>query len=177
MTAGHCVFNKCLRSWNQSIDVIPGMDEHMRPYGSAASSDFRSVSQWTKRFLVTHDYGCIVLPEEEPLGIKTGWWGFASLSTRALRRLLVNNSGYPHDKPFGTQWFNGGRITRVSPHRLYYMLDTMGGHSGSPIWRSKDGVRHAVGIHAYGGCPNKSVRIDKNVFARMKKWKAEGQST
>ena len=31
---------------------------------------------------------------------------------------------------------------------------------------------HAVGIHAHGGCPNRSVRIHKAVFDNMRTWNA-----
>ncbi len=81
--------------------------------------------------------------------------------------MLVNNSGYPGDKPTGTQWYNAGRITRVTARRLHYMLDTAGGQSGSPTWRSRRGVRHAIGVHAYGSCPYKSTRITRTVYDNM----------
>lgn len=174
MTAGHCVYSHSGGGWARQIEVIPGMNSSLRPFGSAVGTQFRSVKGWTQRQRSTHDYGCIILPQSSPLGRQTGWFGFASLSRRSLRNLLVNNSGYAGDKAFGTQWFNAGRITRISARRLYYMLDTFGGHSGSPTWRYKNGKRHAVGVHAYGGCPNKSTRINSAVYKNMKSWKAMG---
>lgn len=174
MTAGHCVYSHTGGGWAKSIEVIPGMNGRFRPFGSADGTSFRSVKGWTKRRKSTHDYGCIILPKSAPLGAKTGWWGFANLSSRSLKKLLANNSGYAGDKPFGTQWYNAGRITRVTSRRLYYMLDTAGGHSGSPTWRYSKGKRHAIGIHAYGGCPNKSTRISSSVFKNMKSWKRMG---
>lgn len=172
MTAGHCVYSHSAGGWARQIEVIPGMNASSRPFGSATSSNLRSVGGWTRSAKVTHDYGCIIL--DNKLGRRTGWFGFANLSDASLRNLLLNNSGYPGDKQFGTQWYNAGRVTRVTDRRLYYMLDTAGGQSGSPTWRFKDGKRHAVGIHAYGGCPNKSTRISKPVFDNMKKWKTLG---
>lgn len=175
MTAGHCVYSHSgQKGWAQSIEVIPGMNGRLRPFGSAVGTSFRSVKGWTNSRKPSHDYGCIILPKNAPLGRRTGWWGFANLRDRSLRNLLANNSGYPGDKPFGTQWYNAGRITRVTSRRLYYMLDTAGGQSGSPTWRYSKGKRHAIGIHAYGGCPNKSTRISKPVFKNMKKWKQLG---
>ena len=85
--------------------------------------------------------------------------------------MLINNAGYAGDKPFGTLWFNAGRITRVTSRRLYYMIETYGGHSGSPVWRFHNNQRHAGGIHAYGGCPNKAARITREVFNNMMNWK------
>lgn len=174
MTAGHCVYSHSAGGWAKSIEVIPGMNGAYRPFGSAVGTSFRSVKGWTKGKKPTHDYGCIVLPKSKALGKKTGWFGFACLSAKSLKNLLINNSGYAGDKSFGTQWYNAGRITGVTSRRLYYMLDTFGGHSGSPTWRYRKGKRHAVGVHAYGGCPNKSTRINKPVFKNMKSWKKLG---
>ncbi len=177
MTAGHCVYSHAGGGWAKSIEVIPGMNDRLRPFGSATSESFRSVKGWvqgSREERPLYDYGCVILPKDKPLGTKTGWFGFANLSDANLRDLLANNSGYPGDKPFGTQWFNAGRISRVEKHRFQYMIDTAGGQSGSPTWRFSKGKRHVIGIHAYGGCPNKSTRITKSVYANMQSWKQQG---
>ncbi|MCZ6662018.1 MAG: serine protease [Actinobacteria bacterium] len=171
MTAGHCVYSHSAGGWARQIEVIPGMDASLQPFGSQKSSSFRSVQGWTVNQKSDYDYGAIVLPNNT-MGNRVGWFGFAALTDASLRNLLVNNAGYAGDKPFGTLWYNAGRITKVTSRRLFYMIDTYGGHSGSPVWRYKDGHRHAVGVHAYGGCPNKSTRITKKVFNNMKTWKA-----
>ena len=173
MTAGHCVYSHSAGGWARSIEVIPGMDATLRPYGSQTGTSFRSVRAWTRDRSANQDYGAIILPNNS-LGNRVGWFGFAALSDASLRNLLVNNCGYPGDKPFGTQWYNAGRVTRVTDERIFYMLDTAGGQSGSPTWRYRNGTRHAVGVHAYGGCPNKSTRITRAVFDNMRAWKALG---
>ena len=173
MTAGHCVYSHSAGGWARSIEVIPGMDGSSRPYGSLVGTSFRSVEGWIRDRSPDYDYGAIILPNNS-LGNRVGWFGFTALSDRSLNELLINNSGYPADKPTGTQWFNSGRITRVTDRRLFYMLDTYGGQSGSITWRLREGKRHAVGIHAYGGCPNKSTRINREVFDNMKMWKNLG---
>ena len=173
MTAGHCVYSHGAGGWAQRIEVVPGMDSSRRPYGSLVGTSFRSVRGWTRERNPDYDYGAIILPNNS-LGNRVGWFGFAVLSDSSLRELLVNNSGYPGDKPVGTQWYNAGRVTRTTSRRLFYMLDTAGGQSGSPTWRLRDNKRHAVGIHAYGGCPNKSTRITREVFDNMKTWKNLG---
>lgn len=173
MTAGHCVYSHSAGGWAKRIEVIPGMNSSSRPYGSLGGTSFRSVRGWTNSRKPGYDYGAIILPNNS-LGNRVGWFGFAALSSSSLRNLLVNNSGYPADKPFGTQWYNSGRITKVTTRRLQYMIDTFGGQSGSIVYRLRNGKRHAVGIHAYGGCPNKSTRITKRVFDNMKAWKNLG---
>ncbi len=170
MTAGHCVFSHSAGGWARSIEVIPGMDAASRPYGSQLGTSFRSVTGWTTDANVEYDYGAIILPNGN-LGNTVGWFGFAALGDSELQNLFVNTSGYPGDKPFGTQWFNGGNITQVAARRLFYMHDTFGGQSGSCVWRFQSGLRHAVGIHAYGGCPNKAVRIVTQVYNNMLAWR------
>ncbi len=176
VTAGHCVHSRNHGGWVQSIEVIPGMDGTLRPYGSATSSRFHSVRGWTQGAAPDDDMGCIILPPDQRLGERTGWFGFAALPDAELARLVLNNSGYAGDKAFGTQWYNAGRVTTVEQKRIAYMLDTFGGQSGSPTWRydAATGRRHAVGIHAYGGCPNRSTRITPRVFRIMQSWKAAG---
>lgn len=177
MTAGHCVYSRGNGGWAKSIEVVPGMNGSSRPYGSLVSRSFRSVKGWTNSGKSTHDYGAIILPNCRFKNL--GYFGFASLSANRLKNLLVNNAGYAGDKPFGTLWFNAGRIKNVTSRRLYYMLDTYGGHSGSAVWwltkRNGRYQRYSVGVHGYGGCPNKAVRIVKPVFDNMSKWKHEGR--
>ena len=169
MTAGHCVYSSANGGWARQIEVIPGMNGASRPYGSMIGTSFRSVVGWTQNGDPNYDYGCIILPS--PLGNQVGYFGFAALTDSSLNGLLANNAGYPGDKPFGTQWFNAGRVTNVTARKFYYMLDTYGGQSGSPTWRLQSGQRHAVGIHAYGGCPNSSTRITTPVFNNMLTWR------
>ncbi len=173
MTAGHCVYSHRAGGWAKKIEVIPGMDASSRPFGSQIATSFRSVVGWTKSAKRNYDYGAIVLPNNT-LGNRVGYFGFAALSSSSLKNLVVNNAGYAGDKPFGTLWYNAGRITRVTSRRLYYMIDTYGGHSGSPVWRLRKGQRHVVGVHAYGGCPNGATRIVKPVFDNMLKWRKLG---
>lgn len=170
MTAGHCVYSRGNGGWAREIEVIPGMRGVTRPYGSMVGTSFRSVIGWTRDSDPNYDYGCIILPSPT-LGNQLGYFGFAALTDASLQNLLVNNSGYPGDKAFGTQWFNAGRITNVTSRKIYYMLDTYGGQSGSPTWRYQSSQRHAVGIHAYGGCPNSSTRITTAVFNTMMAWR------
>lgn len=173
MTAGHCLYSKSAGGWAKKIEVIPGMDSASRPFGSQVGTSFRSVKGWTDSADPNYDYGAIILPNND-LGNKVGYFGFANLSDSELKNLTVNNSGYPGDKPIGTQWFNAGAITQVTNRKIYYMVDTYGGQSGSPVWRFLNGQRHGVGIHAYGGCPNSATRIVKEVFDNMLAWRKLG---
>jgi V8-like Glu-specific endopeptidase len=174
MTAGHCVFSHAAGGWAKSVEVIPGKNGAAQPFGSVTvgTSRLRAPTGWTggKSGNPDFDYGGIILPDSS-LGNRVGWFGFANLSDGELNGLLVNTAGYPGDKPFGTQWFMADKVTSVTSRRIFYMIDTFGGQSGSAVWRLKDGQRHAVGIHAYGGCPNGATRINSDVFAQMLAWR------
>lgn len=176
MTAGHVVFSNRSQGWAKSIQVIPGMNERHRPFGTASSSSFRSVRGWTEKGRPEFDYGCIILPKSQPLGATVGYFGFAALGKDQLKDLLVNNAGYPADKGVGTQWYTAGRVTQVRKNRLEYMIDTFGGNSGSPVWKysRQENSRQVVGIHNYGGCENKASRITPETHDIMKRWKFEG---
>src|SRR5215211_788333 len=137
MTAGHCVYMRGAGGWARRIEIIPGMNGASRPFGSQIGTSFRSVVGWVSDGDPNYDYGAIILPDNT-LGDRVGYFGFASLTDASLQNLLVNNSGYAGDKPFGTQWFNAGRITSVTARKFYYMIDTYGGHSGSSVWRFQD---------------------------------------
>jgi V8-like Glu-specific endopeptidase len=175
ITAGHVVFIHSRGGWARSIEVIPGRNAASKPYGSALATSFRSVTGWTQSKDTSYDYGAIVLPSGSPLGNQTGWFGFANLTSSSLQGLTVNLSGYPGDKPAGTQWWHARSISGVQSRRLVYNIDTAGGQSGSPVWRLQNGQRHAVGIHTNGASTgNSATRITSPVFDNIKKWKAEG---
>ncbi|HEX2028461.1 MAG TPA: serine protease [Nitriliruptorales bacterium] len=175
ITAGHVVYIHSRGGWVRSIEVIPGRDGDSRPFGACTATSFRSVKGWTNKKKRSHDYGAVILPSDCRLGSEVGFFGFANLSQFSLLGLNVNLSGYPGDKPAGTQWWHARRVKWVTSRTLVYNIDTAGGQSGSPVWRLTDGKRHAVGIHTNGSSAgNSATRIAAPVFDNIKKWKAEG---
>jgi len=176
ITAGHCVFIKNSGvpgrdGWVRSIRVMPGRNGSTLPYGSATSTAFRSVTGWTSSGNHNYDYGAIILPTN--LGSTVGWFGFGVYSDSQLVGSTVNISGYPGDKPAGTQWYHSNRVTAVTATKVYYVIDTMGGQSGSAVYQIRDGGRYAVAVHAYGGATaNHGTRINREVFDNLSTWKA-----
>lgn len=176
ITAGHCVFIKNSGvagrdGWVRSITVIPGRNGATQPYGSVVSTDFRTVAAWANSANHEYDYGAILLPT--PLGNQTGWLGFGAYSDATLLASTANISGYPGDKPAGTQWYHARRVTSVGPRKVYYDVDTVGGQSGSAVYRIANGARHAVAIHAYGGATsNSGTRITGEVHNNLMAWRA-----
>lgn len=176
MTAGHVVYIKNSGvpgrdGWVRKIQVMPGRNENSLPYGSVTSSNFHSVTGWTDSGDENYDYGAIILPTE--LGNTVGWFGFGVYSDADLLASIGNISGYPGDKPAGTQWYDSRKIASVNSRKVYYDIDTAGGQSGSAVYRIINGARYAVAIHAYGGsATNSGTRIITAVYNNMVAWKA-----
>lgn len=177
-TAGHVVFinNSGVPGrdgWVQSIRVIPGRNGAQQPFGSVVASGgaFRSVTGWTLNGDQNFDYGAIVLATD--LGHQTGWLGFGVYNDATLRAATANVAGYPADKPAGTQWYHASRVSAVNEQKVFYETDTVGGQSGSAVYRLVDGDRQAFAIHAYGGSTvNSGTRINTSVFNNLLAWRA-----
>jgi glutamyl endopeptidase len=176
MTAGHCVFIKNSGvpgrdGWVKKITVMPGRNGSVLPYGSVISMNFRSVVGWTTSGDQNYDYGAILIPTE--LGNTTGWLGFGVWSDAELVASTGNISGYPGDKPSGTQWYHARKIVSVNSRKVFYDIDTAGGQSGSAVYRIINGARYGIAIHAYGGATtNSGTRIVTPVRSNMLAWKA-----
>jgi len=174
VTAGHCVFIKNSGipgrdGWVKSIDVMPGRNAATLPYGTVKSTSFRSVTGWTERGDQNFDYGAIRIPTD--LGSRTGWFGFGVYGEADLRGTVANISGYPGDKPTGTQWYDNHGVAAVDERKVYYDIDTMGGQSGAAVYRIKDGKRTAIAVHAYGGgVTNSGTRITRPVYDNLVAW-------
>lgn len=176
ITAGHCVFitNSGVPNrdgWVRSITVIPGRNASQQPFGSAVSTNFRTVTGWANGGNQEYDYGAIILSTD--LGATTGWLGIGAYSDATLLASTANISGYPGDKPAGTQWYHARRVTSVGPRKVFYDVDTAGGQSGSAVYRIANGQRTAIAVHAYGGgSANSGTRITSAEYDNLVAWKA-----
>jgi glutamyl endopeptidase len=176
VTAGHVVFIKGSGvegrdGWVKSISVMPGRNGTQLPYGAVTSKTFHSVTGWTEDGEENYDYGAIVIPT--PLGDRVGVFGFGVYSDSVLRGSVANIAGYPGDKPNGTLWYDHQQIASVSSRKVHYDIDTMGGQSGSAVYRIVNGNRFAVAVHAYGGsATNSGTRITTPVYNNLLNWKS-----
>jgi glutamyl endopeptidase len=175
LTAGHCVYMHNQGGWAQQIEVIPGRHGGERPFQSCVATDFRSVQGWTENRDREYDYAAILLPENCRYGDQLGWFGYTVKGDDELENLMVNLSGYPGDKPPGTQWFHKRTLTDMDTRVLTYDIDTAGGQSGAPVWfKTDDGSRYGVGIHTNGDVAgNSATRIIREVFDNIAQWVAE----
>jgi len=179
MTAGHCVHHPQMSGWATSIEVSPARNGAHQPR-VLSSTRFSTVDVWVNGNDPDFDIAAIHL--DEPVGDELGWFGVSSMPTSALTGFMVNISGYPADRGNGTeQWFNRNRVLRVSDRRVFYDVDTFGGHSGAPVfvYEEEGAEPRVVAIHAYGigGTPsdfgitaNSGVRIIPEVFDQIAAW-------
>jgi glutamyl endopeptidase len=165
ITNGHVVFPD--NQWAKSIRVVPGQNGNTGPFGEQTSEFFYSVNGWIDSKDANYDYGAIILPDTKLFDRVRAVFGYETNNNPGI----LNNSGYPADKPLGTQWFNAGPVSKIESHRFFYMIDTVGGQSGSPVWIQRGADRIAVGVHAYGGCPNSAVRCIDDVATNWANWK------
>lgn len=169
-TAGHCVYNG---GWARSIIVIPGRDANSAPFGSqtVGTSALRTVNGWLQFGTPLYDYGAIILPDNT-LGNRVGWFGFANYDDNTIMNLIGNLSGYPSDKAFGTQWWDAKGMIGVDADQVYYLIDMIPGHSGSPVWRTINNERYAFAINTYQNPQfNFGKRINQTVFNLMLTWR------
>lgn len=157
LTAAHCLFSLKLRRPPQRLRVVPGRaDRDSMPYGTrlavAAYIPWRFLQPRNVADRRAHDYGIVVLgrPFERP----NHFMSLRALSDAGLRVLRergrITVAGYPADRPVGTLWHHSERLRHFTPSRLFYSVDTCGGHSGSPIWAFQGGRRAVIGVHTSG---------------------------
>lgn len=151
ITAGHCVYERSqMGGWAEKIVVRPGANGAQAPFGAFEATRFESTDRWLAKQEQDFDMGVIHL--EEDVGDKLGWFSVASLPDEELVGYMVNVSGYPGDKGGRQQWWARNRVRAVTPRRIYYDVDTMGGQSGAAVYIVEDekSPPKVVGIHAYG---------------------------
>ncbi len=220
LTAGHCLYDRIIGSAGTPavvevarVRATPGRNGGQSPFGFAMSTAVRYSANWRASRDFRFDYGLITLSENigskkmSMLGGRVlGYWSSRTngSGTRInpkerdfLQGKPVNISGYPADKPAGTQWRSYGRVTNArptaGPQLIYYDLDTCGGHSGSPVWIRWQQYRNLVAIHtgpcipgtdcqAVAGPPcfpggqrytsNRGVLITTSILNDIKRWMA-----
>lgn len=152
-TAGHCVHSGGRTgAWYTAskYKIYPGRDGTVSPYGYCTVKWVRSTTGWVSSGDFKFDYGAMRL--NCTVGNTVGWFGMYSPATLTNQPAII--AGYPGDKP-RTLWTSADKIRYYSTEMLGYRMDTVGGHSGSPIWHDKDEATASngawgIGIHNYG---------------------------
>ncbi len=176
VTAGHNLFvrslNPSINGWVQNIRVSPGRNGvSMEPFNfvNVDRRAFICADGWINTGDPSQDYGVIHVP---PMFPQVGAFGFSAFPDAGLTGLLAHISGYPANKPAGTQWIDSKPLGRPTPTQLLYNIDTSAGQSGAPIYTVLNGQPIAVGIHT-NGVPdtNFGVRINPMVHRNLLTWR------
>ncbi len=191
ITAAHVLvdisFGATLVRRAKKVRVVPGRNGAMAPYGYVVSTDFDYPDPW-KKSEIDHeaaarvDVGAIQLPDDATVdgcryGERIGYFGLHAredFSNGDGTFLLVNNAGYPltPNRPYGTLWYNAGRVHAVEQPFIDYMIDTEGGQSGSPIFFYDEASRerYVVAIHTTGDFVNRGLMITSEIFDLIAGW-------
>ncbi len=158
-TAGHCVYNKSSGGWKTSIIVIPGKCGFSEPYGRYEATELMATRGWIDDVSPRYDMGAIKL--DRPVCHN-------SFITPAMEDPnIAEICGYPADRDNGIFQYKMSDNLVKEHGRFLYQADTFGGQSGSPLLRNRC---VGVGIHNYGGCPNKSSDLYQEFIDGVANW-------
>jgi glutamyl endopeptidase len=183
-TAGHCVHTGGSGgAWRDrtTMKVWAGRDGTSSPHGSCTVKRLHSVTGWTNSGNQLYDYGAMRL--NCTVGNATGWFGMRSQAgTSDFNNQPAIISGYPGDKS-QQQWLSADKVRSSQALRLCYRMDTVGGHSGSPIWNDRNEAlgtsgAWAIAVHAYGAASstcgpflNSGPRLTQTRINNYASWK------
>jgi len=169
VTAGHNLQYDAIGHVAKRVWVIPGREGDVGRFGVFECTAFDAHASWKQGQRPGFDIGVIWLPQ--PAGKTLGYFGYASFPDAALANTEVATSGYPEDKPAGTQWLTQSRVVALLPHVLRYGLDTVPGQSGSPVFQVGPAGPVVVAVHVYGTPQvNEGVRIASDIVLTLNNW-------
>jgi V8-like Glu-specific endopeptidase len=180
LTAAHCVYSTERSSWAASIEVTPGLDETVKPYGHAWATILRTFTEFTTNGNTRYDMAVVTL--DRNIGMYTGWMGRKVLPSDSPELTgILNLAGYPVDKTFGTMWFDADNGHSADDTIHWYSMDTAGGHSGSPVWTytASPQTWFVITVHTCGtpGCGidgksvNHGTRLNTDKYNTVETWR------
>jgi len=177
-TAGHYVHPGRSGAWYQDLRVYPGYNETFAPFGSCGVTRSYSVEGWIIGGSKYFDYAAI--QSDCNIGETVGWLGlFWTADT------LVGSStritGYPGDKDL-TMWEHLDQVWVEEERKVFYLNDTTGGMSGSPVYTSHPSYGdaamavHTNGLHNDFSAPsfsthNAGTRITQERLRNLIAWR------
>jgi glutamyl endopeptidase len=175
LTAGHCVYNKNSGGWYTKMEVVPGLNNTYKPFGSAFATYARTYRSWINNQNSRSDMALVTL--DRNIGSTTGWLGYNSYST--INGVTGHLAGYPGDKGGLKLYYSYGSISNSTAKRVYYSIDTYPGESGSGVYQIIDGKRYVFAVHTTGTTAtvttNSGTRLDSAKVSNITRWIATGQ--
>ena len=168
ITAAHNLYYYHFKTGPSVVRAYPGRSGNVVPFESEAISYVVHpgyVQEEDREVAKRFDLGLITL--EDPIGEKTGYLSYRAFGEPELIRQALRVVGYPAmmhaagpiiDAPIITRlsgydlYEMSGQGHRIADSFLYYMINTYGGHSGSPVLKLlPDGQSVVCAVHTYGG--------------------------
>ena len=179
LTAAHCIhsgttFGRTYRNFR----VIPGRNVGSAPFGRCGVRKAFVLAGWTNAQLASEaryfDLGGLKL--DCNIGEATGWFGVRNLDETEIGLETVVH-GYAADRsPPGRQWISRDELRILWDLKGFYMNDTFGGTSGSPVYGG-DSENTIVCVHTNGlhgedpwASHNACTRITPARIALIREW-------
>jgi glutamyl endopeptidase len=177
ITAAHVVYPRepgGYVGWASEIEVVPGQDGLGNPPSGVKSSTFFCPTGWQSDGDQRLDYGVILL--SQGAGANAGTYGYGTYSDADLQVSVANLAGYPLTapdpaQPAGKQWYGANNVASVDDSFVYYNLSTLGGESGSAVYRNIGNDPFVMAIHTCAsGNLDRGVRIIDPVYQNIAQW-------
>ncbi|MBX6753651.1 MAG: trypsin-like serine protease, partial [Thermorudis peleae] len=169
LTAAHCLFDPNLNAFSSNLFAVPGADllngKPFAPFGYANAVQAAVPVGWQQSGGdPTYDVGIVLL--DAPLGRDAGVLAPENASTALVTNPTFSYliSGYPGDKPLGTQWMVSAQgFTGVTSTLIGTQAALTEGMSGSPVLNASDlGIIGIVSFEMRSA--NVARRITADVF-------------
>ena len=165
LTAGHCIFHgesNDVSSWllPDVLEFLPGKSRNLMLYNGRIVNWREEVDPVVSESVFFHpnwrdgdkryDIGGVLL--EKPLDLDF-FFSPTNIENEDILKEKYAITGYPGDLDRGERMYTmKGGISKADDHFLHYKIDTSGGQSGSPIWRTvKDSDTHNLCRSSYYG--------------------------
>jgi glutamyl endopeptidase len=183
LTCGHNLYHRKFGGWAELVEIVPGLSDNARPFGSYKATRFSAHTRWVANLDQACDIGCLHL--DVPLGSHLGWFGVAQIN--APLELVGHGvvcAGYPeYQGDFIRQRRGVGEIVAAAGSHVFHTVDTNDGQSGAPIWLQNDPALPptALAVHTYekimlpGSPPkeaNSGTLITSEMHALIGQWAA-----
>jgi len=174
LTAGHVLYDSSLGGRAETVIVYPGLDGTYAPFGAIDATNWAVAPDYRDSEKLDHDYGLIGL--ETDIGYSTGWFGYGYWSD--IKGVTAHLAGYPTDLGSGLyQYYDTDPIKKKTTNRLYYLIDTYGGQSGSGVYRFYNNERYVVAVHSGYNFYltreyNRGTRLTSSKMDQIATWKS-----